>query len=199
MDYKQYRKHLDTLMEAQRTTGANQEEWLVDYTRLNIQRMRKVEENWKPSEQQEDLLLTFETPLRWITLTEGWSGDAAHIVPVIEKIAQINPLMQHQVLLRDENPELMDKFLTDGERAIPKTIFLDAETDQVWGSWGPRPKAAMELIHGLEASRALPKEAIFSQLHAWYQKDRGCRTAWDFIDHLQAAVLRKKADTQEGS
>lgn len=193
MDYKQYRIHLDELMAENKTTGPNQDDWLVDYARLNIQRMKRWEKTWKPDEKQEEFLLSIETPMTWLTLTEGWCGDAAQIIPIIDKLAQVNPLITHKLLLRDENPAWMDKFLTDGARSIPKVIFIDTDTQQIYGSWGPRPQPARELLKTLMEKKELPKEAVYSQLHAWYARDKGNHTAREFMQHLREAQARREA------
>lgn len=186
-------------MEEDKTTGQSQEDWLVDYAKLNIQRMQKLENSWQPDEQIENLLLSIETPFTWLTLTEGWCGDAAQIIPIIDKLAQVNPLIEHRLLLRDEHPEWMDPYLTEGKRSIPKTIFIDSDSQQAWGSWGPRPKAAMDLVKGLHAKKDLPKEAVYSQLHAWYNRDKGIHTAKEFVQHMLEAVVRQKSGTPADS
>ena len=60
-----------------------------------------------------------------LVLAEGWCGDAAQILPVINKIAEYSSLIDLKVVCRDENPELMDQFLTNGSKSIPKVIIID--------------------------------------------------------------------------
>ncbi len=199
MNYKQYRRHLDLLMEEDRTTGRNQEEWRVDYARLNISRMQQLEDQWQPAEKIEDRLLHIETPLTWLTFTEGWSGEAAHIVPVIDKLASINPLIEHRLIVPEEEPEKAAAFLNPEHRAIPTTVFIDTETKTVWGQWGPRPLAAEKLIDKLETKYRYPREVISSYLHNWYQKDKGAQTASEFVSCLEKAIVRQKAGTPAGS
>lgn len=175
--YTTYRKNLDALLAAGKTTGPNQEEWLVDYTRLNIQRMNRWDKTWKVSEELEQIMLGVERPMIWLTITEAWCGDAAQIVPIAEKLAAVNPLIQHRMILRDEHPEIMDQFLTNGTRSIPKIVFLDNEDFSVLGSWGPRPAAAAALLNQLKENGQLPKEELYNQLHAWYARDKGQKIA----------------------
>ena len=111
-DYKSYKDMLTRLIEEDKTTGQNQDEWIVDYARLNLQRMNRLDKTWQISDELENRMLSIDTPLTWLTLTEGWCGDAAQIIPVIEKLANANPLIDHKLILRDENLELMDRFLT---------------------------------------------------------------------------------------
>src|SRR6476620_5284051 len=82
----------------------------------------------------------------WLIITEGWCGDAAQNIPVIEKIASESGNIETRYILRDENPELIDQFLTEGARSIPKLIAIDRNSGDVLGTWGPRPKTAQKLF-----------------------------------------------------
>ena len=59
-------------------------------------------------------------------------GDAAHVLPVLNKFAENDTTITLSILLRDDNEELMDRFLTNGTRSIPKLIILNAD-GQVMG------------------------------------------------------------------
>ena len=112
-----------------------------------------------------------ERKLILLILTEGWCGDAAQNVPVIEKIAAESVNIETRYLLREENPELMDRFLTGGARSIPKLIAIDAKTFDVLGNWGARPKAAQELFVEMKA-RGLEKPLILENMQRWYNADK---------------------------
>lgn len=183
--YTEYRKQLNELIEQGKTTGPNQDEWLVDYTRLNIQRMNRWDKTWVLPEAIEQELLRIEEPMVWLTITEAWCGDAAQILPIVEKMAQVNPLIQHKLILRDEHPSTMDQFLTNGSRSIPKIIFLNGDTLEVMGSWGPRPKEAGELLQQLMTNDTLPKEERYNQLHSWYAKHKGKEVAEELLAALR--------------
>lgn len=185
VSYSDYRKKLDELIAEGKTTGPNQDEWLVDYARLNIQRMNRWDKTWVVPEKLEQELLAIEQPMIWLTITEGWCGDAAQVVPIIEKLASVNPMIQHKLILRDENPEIIDQFLTNGTRSIPKTILLDGEELQVLGSWGPRPTTAQQLLESLKAKGEVPKEELYNQLHGWYAKNKGVETAVEFMKEVK--------------
>ena len=90
--------------------------------------------------------------LRVIVLTEDWCGDAMVNVPILLRIcekADITPRM----LLRDQNLELMDQYLTNGTaRAIPIFIFID-EAGNEKAVWGRAPQA-QQLVD--EARAKLP-------------------------------------------
>ena len=108
----------------------------------------------------------------WLIITEGWCGDAAQNIPVIEKIAAACSGIETRYILRDENPELMDKVLTNGARSIPKLIAIDRKTENILGTWGPRPEAAQKLF-AEQKSNGVEKSAILENIQRWYLADRG--------------------------
>lgn len=82
---------------------------------------------------------------RGIVLTADWCGDAALNVPVIQRIAE-QCKMELRYLIRDENLELMDQYLTNGtSRAIPIFIFIDEQGAEV-SVWGPRSPEVQQMV-----------------------------------------------------
>jgi hypothetical protein len=169
--YTEYRELIDILLAESKTTGTNHSEAMVEYTRMNAQRMRRVEKTTVLDDELVDLMLSVQNKMTWVILTEAWCGDAAQTVPALVKIADASPLIEVKLLLRDENPELMDAYLTNGGRSIPKLIVLDAETMEEIGTWGPRPAPAQQLFMDLKA-KEVPYQEFVEQLHGWYGKDR---------------------------
>ncbi|WP_068839929.1 thioredoxin family protein [Pontibacter akesuensis] len=169
--YTQYRDLIDALLAEGKTTGTNHSEEMVEYTRMNMHRMRRMEKNTVLHDDVIQVLLSVQTKMIWVVLTEAWCGDAAQNLPALVKIADASPLIELKLLMRDENPELMDQYLTNGGRSIPKLIALDANTMEVLGTWGPRPVPAQELV--LEAkAKDMPFKEMAEQLHGWYAKDK---------------------------
>jgi hypothetical protein len=170
MTFDEYNRLIDRVVAEGKTTGPNQSEELAQYTKLNQARMRRL---FKTSELNESLLetaLNVKANWIWLILTEAWCGDAAQNIPPIEKIARENDRIKTLYLLRDENLELMDKYLTSGARAIPKLICLDAETFGEIGTWGSRPQAAYNLFYNLK-EQGLEKSEIIEKIHRWYIED----------------------------
>ncbi|RME92200.1 MAG: thioredoxin family protein [Bacteroidetes bacterium] len=200
MTYTEYRQVLDELFAHHKTTGDNHSEAMLHYTKMNIARMRRLDKTIKMLPETEEAIKAVDRPLRWITLTEGWCGDAAQIIPILEKMAALNPEISHELILRDEHPDIMDQFLTNGARAIPLTIILDAETDQVLGHWGPRPAVAQHLVMAAKAEAsaatvAEDRKAIMDvakfEAQKWYTKDKGRAVQEEFVAVLQAALTHK--------
>ncbi|HEX8197054.1 MAG TPA: thioredoxin family protein [Pyrinomonadaceae bacterium] len=170
MTFDEYDSLIDRVVAEGKTTGPNQSEEFAQYTKLNQARMRRL---FKTSELNESLLETMRNVKAnwiWLILTEAWCGDAAQNIPTIEKIARENDRIKTLYLLRDENLELMDKYLTGGARAIPKLICLNAETLEEIGTWGSRPQAAYDLFYSLK-EQGLEKSEIIEKIHRWYIED----------------------------
>ena len=144
------------------------------FTELNLHRMKRV---FRTLLLGEELLEQFsETPRQlWILIAESWCGDAAQIVPVIARLAGVSPTIQLRILLRDEHPELMDLFLVNGSRSIPKLICVDPDSFEVRWDWGPRPAGAVEVVKNVKLQGG-DKEQISLALQEWYNKDLGQST-----------------------
>lgn len=106
----------------------------------------------------------------WLVINEFWCGDGAQITPVIESFTNASGGgLETRVVFRDEHPALIDAFLTNGSRSVPKIIQLN-EQFEVLGSWGPRPKAAQDLVVQLKSNPE--KAGNYSEwLHKWYADD----------------------------
>ena len=169
--FDEYNRRIDEVVAAGKTTGPNQSEELAEYTKLNQYRMQRLEKTTHLSDSLKETARNLKVNWIWLILTEAWCGDAAQNIPIIEKIAAENEGIKTGYLLRDENLELMDRYLTNGSRAIPKLICLDAETLEEIGTWGSRPKAADALFKELKA-QGLEKPAIIEKIIRWYNEDK---------------------------
>lgn len=108
--------------------------------------------------------------ITWVVITEGWCGDAAYNVPVIAEVAKQFPdKVKLKLFLRDSNLELIDAYLTNGGRSIPKLIALNAELKEV-GTWGPRPAPLQLLMTGWKEAGLTLKD-ILPKVHEWYLED----------------------------
>lgn len=179
LTFEQYIDLIDGLLEVGKSTGPNQSEALFDYSKLNRSRMKRLIKTTRLLPEVAEQLVCVQQPMKWLVITEGWCGDAAQIVPVLWHLAKAHPQIEVRFVLRDDNLELMDQFLTNGGRSIPKVIVLDAEFS-VRGSWGPRPQAAQDLFNAtrtqLEAAHGENWKAHYGELQnaiqLWYAKDK---------------------------
>jgi len=170
--YASYRELLDNLLQQGKTTGTNQSESMVNYATLNERRMKKWDKIGKITPELMDKLMSIDQKMTWLVVTEGWCGDAAQNLPFLKKMAELNPNIDLRFVLRDENLPLIDAFLTNGGRSIPKLIALDSELS-VLGTWGPRPEPVQKAFLENKVSQERTGKEFTEYLHLWYAKDKG--------------------------
>lgn len=171
--YENYRKNVTELITKGLSTGHTQSEDLLKYSELNESRMNRLEKTIQVTNEVQSKLENLEKKYIWLVLSEGWCGDAAQIVPVIHKMAEVAENVELKIALRDDNDALMQHFLTNGGKAIPKLIVLDAETLEVVADWGPRPAGAKQLILDYKAAHGVVDEPAKIALQKWYLNDKG--------------------------
>lgn len=108
---------------------------------------------------------------RFVALVEDWCGDASSTVPVIARFAEETGTVELRLLRRDEHPEVMDAYLTNGARAIPVVIVLTEAMEEV-GHWGSRPSQLQALVMG-ERAQGRSSKAYFPEVRRWYAQDKG--------------------------
>jgi hypothetical protein len=172
MSYSEYISLIDNLLAEGKTTGTNQSEAMLNYGRLNRQRMGRLEKTIVLDDAAQASIAANTRRQIWLILTEGWCGDAAQNIPAIEKSAAASDLIETRYILRDDNLDLMDEYLTEGARSIPKLIALDADTHDLLFTWGARPRAAQQLFKTRKAE-GVEKPLITEELQRWYNADRG--------------------------
>ncbi len=184
ISYQAYRDLVKQLAEEGSTTGNEKTEALVNYTKLNDRRMKRWDKTIKVKEEALNKIKTFEEPVTWLVITESWCGDAAHILPVLNKVSELNNNIDFKVVLRDENPELMDAFLTNGGKAIPKVVMLDNNTGDVLNTYGPRPSEATNYVNRFKAKHGKLTPEFKEDLQHWYNTDKGQNIINDLTDML---------------
>lgn len=174
--YTDYRSRVSKLVEEGKTTGPTQSEALIEYTKLNDRRMKRFDKTVKIDEKVADNISEVKRKITWLVLTESWCGDAAPVLPVINKIAELNEHIDLRIVLRDKHLDLMNRFLYNGTLSIPRLIMMEKETHEVLGDWGPRPKPAADLVaeHKAKYGTLLPE--IKEEIQVWYNKDKGQTT-----------------------
>ena len=171
--YADYRKKVTNLIAEGKSTGHEQSDDLLHYSELNEARMNRLEKTIVVVDEVKTKLENLDKKYIWLVLAEGWCGDAAQILPVIHKMAETTNKVELKIALRDDNDALMQHFLTNGGKAIPKLIVLDAETLEVVLDWGPRPHGAKQLILDYKAAHGVVDEPAKIELQKWYLHDKG--------------------------
>lgn len=189
--YNQFRDIVLDYASDRRTSGEQSEE-RVAATFINAQRIKRIEKQCVINEDLSLIARNFSKKHKWILILESWCGDGAQCAPVISKIAEINPNIKLEIIFRDDNLEVMDCFLTNGSRSIPKLICIDESNDKIVGTWGPRPKAIQERV--IEFKKEFPEathDELIKNVHLWYAQDKTKSIQEEFL-----VLLNKLNSTQ---
>jgi hypothetical protein len=181
--YPQFEQLLEALLAAGKTTGSNQSENYLFYAKLNLQRMHRWD---KTFELRDDVRKQIEMlPAQdWWVITEGWCGDSAQNLPAIARMAESSGgKVTLRIVLRDDNPDIMNHYLTGTSQSIPILAAFDKEGKELF-RWGPRPAAAQEMMIAWKNNPAPPSfEEFEKEMHTWYTRDKG-NAVQDEIMHL---------------
>lgn len=184
MTYAEYRDLIDDLLLDNRTTGSNQSESMINYARMGQKRMRKWDKIAKPKPELVKLISQIDKNMVWLVITEGWCGDAGQSIPFFHMMSELNEHLELKLVLRDEHPELMDAFLTNGARSIPILIAINPDDFKVLGSWGPRPAPIQREFVDNKRTQKLTNKDFSEYLHLWYAKDKGQTIQLEFLSIL---------------
>jgi hypothetical protein len=181
--YLEYRKLTADLLKEGKSTATVQTEEMTHYSELNESRMRRLDKTIKISDEIIVKLNNLNHHYIWLVLTESWCGDAAQILPILNKMAVAsNGKIDLKLVLRDEHKELMNHFLTNKGKAIPKLICIDKATGSVVADWGPRPQGAVNLIKEYKEQFGTIDETTKADLQLWYLQDKGISTQNEIME-----------------
>lgn len=187
-NYEAYKELIEDLFSENRTTNEDNSESQLNYTKLNIQRIARWDKRAKLSEELNSEIEKINKDQIWLVITEGWCGDAAQILPFINKMTELSNHIELKLILRDQNPEVMDEFLTDGTRSIPKVVVLDKKSLDVLGSWGPRPAVVHSDYVQKRRDEDYDNKKAAEELHLWYAKDRGKQLQKEFGEFIGGVI-----------
>ncbi|MEO0572052.1 MAG: thioredoxin family protein [Bacteroidota bacterium] len=173
MNYSEYRDLVHELATINSNSGLDKTASLANYTQLNDRRMKRWDKTLSIPDEAVSKIKIQDARVTWLVLTESWCGDASPSLPVMNKLTEINPNIELKIVLRDEHPELMDRFLTNGSRSIPKLIAMDSKTQKVLGEWGPRSTKATQMVVDEKAKNGVLSPEFKQELQVFYNKDKG--------------------------
>jgi len=182
--YTEYRNIVSKLIREGKSTGNEQSADLLHYSELNEIRMKRLEKTLKLDAEVEKTLQNITSKQTWLIISEGWCGDAAQILPIIKLMSEASENIDLKLVFRDENEELMNLFLTNGAKSIPKLLILDEKKNLI-NHWGPRPEAAKNLIINYKANHGIVDETAKIALQKWYLDDKGISIMKEIVTILQ--------------
>jgi len=186
MSYAEYNLLFKQMVAEERTTGESSPE-KINYTKLNFSRNKRLDKTIQLSEEQKNIFQDLNEEQTWLIITETWCGDAVQSLPFFNKIAENCENIKLKIVLRDENPDLIDSFLTKGSRSIPKLIILDKDL-QVINHWGPRSKAASKVVNDYIQEHGQIEDQLKTDLQVWYNKNKGEA----ILQEIQELMVSKK-------
>ncbi len=182
IDFHNFYQELFDLAKAYKENRLTEDKY-AHYYPVNLQRMKRGVKQVKPDPELEQLISKIKGQITWVVLTEQWCGDGAQTLPLFYKLSSMNEKIKLIFLSRDENPDLMDQFLTNGGRSIPKLIQLN-EKFEITGTWGPRPVPAQQLVMDHRGR----EEPYANALHTWYARDRYATLQHEAIELLNQHI-----------
>jgi hypothetical protein len=135
----------------------------------------KFEESYKTVPLTDDDLAFFRKaaalphgPAKILAIAEAWCGDVYRELPTLARIAEASG-MELRVFLRDQNPEIMDEFLSNNgkSRAIPVFVFYTADLRYIAHFTERSASAHAGLAAAIDEARAqlnLPPTATFGNV-----------------------------------
>jgi len=179
MNWEGYTNLFNDIIEGKTEDKNRYNEGQVEYTALNIKRQQRWLKRLKIDDASRDFFKNLPKQ-HWIIITEPWCGDSAHVCPVLYLISQLNENISFEISIRDSG-DLIDSYLTNGGKAIPKLIVRDEQQKDVF-TYGPRPSEITKLVPGWKAE--LSSEDFNKNVQMWYNKDQGQSTIKDIIQLL---------------
>jgi len=186
ISYSAYRALIKYLLTQEKSTGLEQSGDLLNYSILNDKRMDRLDKTLKISEEISNAINNLKDNFTFLVIAEGWCGDAAQIVPILNKISEISTNIDLKIVLRDENETLMNLYLTNGGKSIPKILIVDTQ-NKVVNSWGPRPSIATKMVIDYKEKKGSLDADFKKNLQIWYNKDKGTNTQEDLLKLLKAS------------
>jgi len=191
----EYRDYLEMTSEELKNTDPEvltpEEKESYETKKLNMHRMTRIDKSYTPGEDIVNEVSKIEERQIWMVITENWCGDSAQNLPYLAKIASLNEKIEFKIILRDSNLEIMDMYLTNGARSIPKLVVFDEEGNELF-QWGARPRAAQQLVTDLKA-QGFDKKYFIEKLHLWYAKDRGVEIESEILNLIKKSNLVKNS------
>ncbi|MFY0256006.1 thioredoxin family protein [Chitinophaga sp. 30R24] len=184
MDFTAYLKHFEAIIHHPAPEKPYDNPDYLNYTKLNWSRMHRWLKQGVLTTAMKDAVLAIFSPQQWIVITEPWCGDASHAIPFFQMMKEENPFINISYELRDTSPFLINDYLTNGSKSIPKLIIRD-EKGQDRATWGPRPAACQELYNHLTATKT-DFETLKTALQKWYNNDKGISMQEELLALLQS-------------
>ncbi|HYH15198.1 MAG TPA: thioredoxin family protein [Flavisolibacter sp.] len=171
MNYQSYVEVFEAILQSEKPQPPYDNPDYLNYTKLNYSRMNRWVKTMELEPNLVSVLKGMDKRQHWIIILEPWCGDVAHSLPFLMRLAEQSPQITYDLQLRDSEPFLINSYLTNGTKSIPKLIVRDEDGIDLF-TWGARPREAQQLMERLKAEKA-DFEIIKTELQNWYNEDKG--------------------------
>jgi hypothetical protein len=183
MTKEAYNQYFEQILANENPGAPYDDPHFLDYTKMNQKRSARWFKHGEILPELQEVIERIDTPHHWILITEPWCGDAAHSVPFIQMISDLNPLIQLEIQLRDTDSEI-ENYLTNGGKSIPILVLRNGEGEDL-AVWGPRPAGCQMVFQQLKDENA-DFETLKVGLQNWYNHNKGVE-----IQEELTAILSK--------
>jgi hypothetical protein len=166
----------------------------------------RLEENERTlSLAAEDVAFFRELPqtLHVLVLAEDWCGDVINNLPVLGRLAAESGKLNVRVFLRDQNLDIMDQYLKNGEfRSIPVFVAFDQNFNEL-GNMKERPESVTAMMQEGTAKihadnpqfgpAGTPPDQIPEEIRTRYMAERNA-----LRDRLRPQINQAIVDTVRG-
>lgn len=171
INWYEYLSSFEDILSRKLTKKPYDNEAYIEYVKLNKSRMNRWLRTGLLKGSTQQTIEKISEVQNWYIITEPWCGDAAHSVPFIYLLSELNQNIKLTLILRDSEPEWIERYLTNGSRSIPKLIVRNNYDEDLF-TWGPRPKECQLLISELKKQQ-ISDEDIKTRAQEWYNKNKG--------------------------
>lgn len=171
--FKEYFELMESFAKLGLTSGNENTEERVQNTKINFVRMKRWMKTFEIDDSLKEEIKNIKSPICWTVITEAWCGDSAQIIPAMAKIAESSEgKIKLQFIFRDDNPEFINKYLTNGGKAIPKLIARNLDAHDIY-VWGPRPATPTNIMTQWKNNpQGKTKDDIMKIIHLWYASNQ---------------------------
>lgn len=123
--------------------GLTYDQYKAQMTR-NRERFEENERAFQPAAADLAAFTNLPHALPVLVLAEDWCGDVIDNLPLLGRLAQASGKLDVRVFLRDQNLDVMDQFLNQGQyRSIPVFAFFDDQLNEI-GRFIERPESVTQ-------------------------------------------------------
>jgi hypothetical protein len=170
MDFEAYQQTFLTILSGEFSIPPYGNADYLNYVKLNFFRQQRWLKTGGVLPKLHLALKQLNAKQSWTVITEPWCGDSAHTIPFIHLLSHLNSLIEVDYQLRDTTPFLINSYLTNGTKSIPKLIIK--EDGQMIGVWGPRP-IQCQLLYDQLMYDHVDHQSEKMTLQQWYNNDKG--------------------------